>query len=91
MLGVPYVRLISIFYCFVDFVESINYTARTEARLFVSLRGQSGGPLTCFLSASKKPNYYRRTQKKWDTNWNHVIIFPTVKHDFFRIVTVRVG
>ena len=36
------------FYWFVDSVESINYTAWTEVRLFVRLRGQSGGTLTYF-------------------------------------------
>jgi hypothetical protein len=38
---------------------SMNYTVRSDVRLFVSLElGHSGGTLICFLSANKKPNYY---------------------------------
>ena len=40
------------------FYEPINYTARTLVRLFVSPRGQCGGPLSYLSSANKKPNYY---------------------------------
>ena len=54
-------------YCFVDFNESINYTAWAGARLFVSLRGQSGGSLTCFLSVKKKSNYYSISTRSGQT------------------------
>ena len=50
-------RLILYFFCFVDSVKSIHYTVRTLVRLFVSPRGQCGGPLSYSLSANKKPNY----------------------------------
>ena len=48
----------------------INYTVRTRVRLFVSLRGQSGGSLTCFLSVNKKSNYYQeKTRRRKRVDW----------------------
>ena len=41
------------FFCFVDCNESKNYSARTGVRHFMRLRGQSGVPLSCFLSVNK--------------------------------------
>jgi hypothetical protein len=46
--GVPICETQFNSYCFVNFTESMNYTVWTEVRFFVSLRGKSGGPLTCF-------------------------------------------
>jgi hypothetical protein len=56
-----------VFPWFVDFNESINYTSHTVVRLFVSFIGQGGGPLTCFLSVNKKPNYYPPSISNDDT------------------------
>ena len=45
-------------YCLVDFIESINYKARTEVHLFVILNRAEWRGTNLFLSVNKKSNYY---------------------------------
>ncbi len=57
LLEVLVVRLI-LQRCFVDPNESINYTARTTVRLFVSLKRAEWRVTNLFLCVNKKPNWY---------------------------------